>query len=172
MSDPILNSFNDAKIAAMTALQGIQNQIDYLFDAMSKLQNNQSYYQSLIADIDFKMAAHRASMEQLQLTENNALSLPYEDPSSVGSYNALSQAPSNYAEWSVKDMILHILRGTPMGHDVRMILNLMNSVFGVEVPRTTVSPQLSRMKQDGVLELHGDVWRMTDRYRNHVAHHG
>ena len=172
MSDQVLNSFHEAKIAAMTALQKTQNQMEYLFEAMSKVQNNLSYYQSLVADIDFKIAAHQTSVEQLNLAEDNDLNLLYLEPSVAATSNAFNNTQSGFSEWSAKDMILHILRGAPEGYDVHTILNLMSSVFGVQVPRTTVSPQLSRMKHDRVVQLRGDTWSLTNQYRNLLAHQG
>lgn len=60
----------------------------------------------------------------------------------------------------MKEMIFSALNVVPEGLDVNDLIDFIQAAFDVEVARTSLSPQLSRMKAEGVLELAGDVWRL------------
>lgn len=42
------------------------------------------------------------------------------------------------------------------------ILAAINKKLDSDVPRTSLSPQLSRLKDDNLLELEGRIWRLTE----------
>lgn len=157
MSDPIRDSLQSAKHAAIMEHQQIHNELEMLYGRINALLERASYLQSLASDLDAKLEFHQPSVEQ-----SNLLSFE-EHPRTQ---NALGSPQSD--SLSVREMLVHILRGSPRGLDVRTLLNLLKSVFGADVPRTTVSPQLSRMKQEGLLTLEGDVWKLSNGYRNHL----
>jgi len=48
------------------------------------------------------------------------------------------------------------------------ILAAINLKFGTDYPRTSLSPQLSRLKADGRIEREGIVWRLTNKFVNLV----
>lgn len=58
----------------------------------------------------------------------------------------------------VKDVLLKF----PDGADAQAIINAVKEKFGVDVPRSSMSPQLSRLKADGVLEMENNIWRLAD----------
>ncbi|MEZ5938774.1 MAG: hypothetical protein R3C52_11220 [Hyphomonadaceae bacterium] len=71
--------------------------------------------------------------------------------------------PTEHSDWSwlemtLKEKIITVLRGYPTGLEVQDLSNIISSVFGEEVPRTSLSPQLSRMKQAGEVALLGREW--------------
>jgi hypothetical protein len=59
-----------------------------------------------------------------------------------------------------KGMALFVLRmHSPLGLDANQIRTAMERVFGLKVERSSLSPQLSRLKRDGILVLEGKMWR-------------
>jgi hypothetical protein len=60
---------------------------------------------------------------------------------------------------SIKAMALEVLENCTVGADTNEIARLIAERFGVEVPRPSLSPQLSRLKSEGQLEIENKVWR-------------
>ncbi|MBN9346283.1 MAG: hypothetical protein J0I48_08785 [Devosia sp.] len=63
-------------------------------------------------------------------------------------------------EGTIKDFVVRVLSEKPDGLVAVDILARINKRFGTKYPRTSLSPQLSRLKNEGVLERHGVVWRL------------
>lgn len=60
---------------------------------------------------------------------------------------------------TLKDMIVGVLQQYQSGADSYKILELIKEKYGIEVKRESLSPQLSRLKNDdNVLELRGSDW--------------
>lgn len=60
---------------------------------------------------------------------------------------------------TLKDMVKEVLSGRPEGADSFKILDLIKEQYGKEVARASLSPQLSRLKNDDkALELRGSNW--------------
>lgn len=78
---------------------------------------------------------------------------------------ATSPAPGSAAP-TIKEMAREILSGQPNGLNSSGILDGIKKTFGREIERTSLSPQLSRMKDDGEVVLDGDVWFTAE---NHAA---
>lgn len=64
---------------------------------------------------------------------------------------------------SIKDKVMAVLRNRPMGADANEILELIANQFGEAIERTSLSPQLSRLKKEEWLVLDGNVWRVADK---------
>ncbi|WP_131821991.1 hypothetical protein [Salipiger thiooxidans] len=71
---------------------------------------------------------------------------------------------------TIKQMVVEVLRNSEGGQSAEAIVGLILSRFGVEVARTSLSPQLSRLKnQDGLLSYNDEeaTWSLlrteTDR---------
>lgn len=58
---------------------------------------------------------------------------------------------------TIKEMVLDVLNGGG-GAEASEIVELIHNRFGEEIPRSSLSPQLSRLKEDGFLNLDGRVW--------------
>jgi hypothetical protein len=63
-------------------------------------------------------------------------------------------------EGTIKDFVVRVLSERPRGLVAVDILSAINRRFGTDYPRTSLSPQLSRLKQEGVLDREGLVWRI------------
>lgn len=61
---------------------------------------------------------------------------------------------------TLKDMIIMVLSVRDGSADARTILDAINDRWHLELPRTSLSPQLSRLKYEGKLTLAGKVWRI------------
>lgn len=59
---------------------------------------------------------------------------------------------------TIKDAILDVLANNPDGADAQEILAMINEGYGLSVVRTSLSPQLSRLKSEGKITLTGKVW--------------
>jgi hypothetical protein len=67
-------------------------------------------------------------------------------------------APANGATPTIKEMAREVLSGMPNGLNSSGILDGIKKTFGREIERTSLSPQLSRLKDDGDLVLNGELW--------------
>ncbi|MHA7884943.1 hypothetical protein [Nitratireductor rhodophyticola] len=72
-----------------------------------------------------------------------------------------NQSKSSSSKNTIKEMVAHVLDDVPGGAEATEIVELIGNRFGEEVPRSSLSPQLSRMKEDGVLVLDGRTWRLS-----------
>lgn len=65
---------------------------------------------------------------------------------------------------TIKDMAREVLSGLPNGLNSSGILEGIKKSFGRDIERTSLSPQLSRMKDDGELVLDGEMWFTKQNY--------
>lgn len=70
------------------------------------------------------------------------------------------QDPSRYggATHTIKDMARYVLEDAPNGYTSSEILQAIHREFGREIDRTSLSPQLSRLKEAQELVLENDRW--------------
>lgn len=59
---------------------------------------------------------------------------------------------------TIKEAVLQALAEAGHGLPATDILPRINALLGIQYPRTSLSPQLSRLKQSGELILEGNVW--------------
>lgn len=64
---------------------------------------------------------------------------------------------------TLKEMILLVLRTRHRGADALTILDEINARWNVGLERTSLSPQLSRLKAEGKLHLIGKVWSLAQQ---------
>lgn len=63
-------------------------------------------------------------------------------------------------ELTIKEAVIQVLNVAHNGLTASEILEKINEIMGTDYARTSLSPQLSRLKQDGKIELDGQVWRI------------
>lgn len=61
---------------------------------------------------------------------------------------------------TIKEAAVDVLRDYPKGLIALDILAKINERFSLSLVRTSLSPQLSRLRQDGELEYHEGIWRL------------
>ena len=66
-------------------------------------------------------------------------------------------------EKTLKDAVVEVLRAKAGGMTALEILAAINLRFSADYPRTSLSPQLSRLKAEGKLIREGIVWRLPDQ---------
>lgn len=65
-----------------------------------------------------------------------------------------------------QDMIVSVLNAHPKGGaEALEILDLIDKKFNKQIVRSSISPQLSRLKQKGVLQLENGIWSLTQTYK-------
>ena len=57
------------------------------------------------------------------------------------------------------------MSGEPSGMNSSGILDAIRKRFGRDLERTSLSPQLSRLKEEGELILNDDVWFTTEHFK-------
>ena len=67
------------------------------------------------------------------------------------------------SETSMRTAVLSVLAKNDGGLTARDLLPLVNDRLGTDYPRSSLSPQLSRLKADNVIGRDGMVWRLVAR---------
>jgi len=63
------------------------------------------------------------------------------------------------SKFTVQDMVINVLLDYNKGADVFQIIKLIKSKYGIDIKRESLSPRLSRLKNnDKLLELRGSYW--------------
>lgn len=81
-----------------------------------------------------------------------------------GQPTGANSAPSGTTA-TIKDMARDVLSGQPSGLNSSGILDAIQKRFGRDIERTSLSPQLSRLKEDGELILSGEVWFTAEHFK-------
>ena len=63
-------------------------------------------------------------------------------------------------EVTIKEAVIAILADAGHGMTALEILPAVNARLGIDYPRTSLSPQLSRLKNDGKIERNGHEWSL------------
>ena len=67
---------------------------------------------------------------------------------------------------TIKEGVMEVLeRITPKGLPAIAILERLKADFDMHYPRTSLSPQLSRLKAEGKISLRGNTWFLSDAKR-------
>lgn len=59
---------------------------------------------------------------------------------------------------TIKDMVKTVLAASPDGLSANAILQAIDGQYQVKIERTSLSPQLSRLRQEGDVVLDGGLW--------------
>lgn len=69
-----------------------------------------------------------------------------------------------YEHWTLKQIAVQALRDHfPEGATANQLLDVLKAAYGREIERSSLSPQLSRLKEDGIIELDGKLWRLPQK---------
>lgn len=117
-----------------------------------------AHKQRLLAELETARAKVDAIQAEIAAVDSAMGSLP--------SLPAQKPAPRKVAQdgrkMSVKAMVLEVLdRHLPDGGEVHDLLNCFATVYGRDdVARTSLSPQLTTLKNEGKIARDGMVWRL------------
>ena len=78
----------------------------------------------------------------------------------TGASVAPDRTSANGVQMTIKEMVVDVLGVLPRGAEALEILRLVNERFNAGLIRTSLSPQLSRLKADGVLIRDGMIWHL------------
>lgn len=120
-----------------------------------------------LADLDDQRRPILAELAEIEAAEKalTADGLPPTDTAeeAVKPANPATKRSREIRPGSIKDKVLTVLRNRPTGADANEILELIANQFGEAIERTSLSPQLSRLKKEEWLVLDGSVWRVADK---------
>lgn len=167
MSRQVFDYLVSARKEAERHLFDIDRRIRDLEQALAVAKEERTAFVYLVADFTHKLRSiPRTDRDpELRIDINyavNALSDPEKNSKAyVQMRNALAHGiATEDRKPTIKEMIVTVLSIFPDGLDVGEILDHVRVVFGTEVPRTSLSPQLSRMKTEEEVDLLGDKWRL------------
>ncbi len=70
---------------------------------------------------------------------------------------------------TIKEMVLEVLAGYPQGIRANEILSAIESRHGARIARESLSPQLSRLKDEGKIILKGRKWCLIQEINPRIA---
>lgn len=114
-------------------------------------------HQSLIAVLSAEMALIELDIEKLSaaaemLKNSSATARAHARPRGLRNYQP------NKSNMTIKDMVLEILPKHPDGLTALEILAHIEQDFGQSIMRTSLSPQLSRLKSSGKIKRDNFTW--------------
>lgn len=149
-SDPTLSDFINAKWRALTEAEArIKGELRKIADERTQLERAASA--AGISLLDEPKAEVRDFFAGVS---GNATS---------GDEQNHSHSRRRRGRMSMKEAVLEVLREAGHGLSALEILPLMNQKIGVEYERTSLSPQLTRLKEDGEIERDGVIWTLVDK---------
>jgi hypothetical protein len=105
----------------------------------------------------------REQLDQIALERDQlrraALAAGIVDESFAGSSGPAMRSPRRIAQRTLKEAVVEILMTrNGKGMTAREILMAINSGYSADYPRSSLSPQLSRLKSDRVIRRRGNMW--------------
>lgn len=167
MADSFRDYLIGARKEAERNLYDIESEIRNLQDRLKKAEEQKMMFQYVISDLTHKLHATQeakpaellaASPRHWSILQNS------QDARTALNYprNALAHLRTqDDRKLTIREMVLSVLGVMTDGLEVNELIEFIQTIFGVEVARTSLSPQLSRMKAEGELELVGDTWKVT-----------
>lgn len=105
-------------------------------------------------EVKRQIAALKVELRELNLAEA-AIKTGMPEVQSSSILNSGRSKPT------IKDMVLAVLSNRPTGAEASEIVDLIENEFGEQIARSSLSPQLSRLKEEGLIELAGRIWKVT-----------
>lgn len=108
---------------------------------------------------DFIDSRETAIKEQIKALRAELAEIKLARQALNGGAQDLQTSPNNSSP-TIKEMVRTILDAAPSGLTAHQILEKINSDYGKDIERTSLSPQLSRLKSDNEVFLDGDMWML------------
>lgn len=107
------------------------------------------------AEVEAQIKALKAELTEIRVAEE-ALS------GNGGGRSVLntSRGPAVVRDGSIKDWIIKALTINPFGLETDNVINEIVQMGGPTVERSSVTPQLSRLKSSGLIEKRGRLWQL------------
>lgn len=114
------------------------------------------YLSSRRAEIEAQIKALRAELAEIRIAEA-ALS----GEASSKTVVATPKGSAVVREGSIKDWVLKALTQAPLGLQTDAVIMGIREVGGPDVARSSITPQLSRLKGDGLITYNEGKWWLT-----------
>ena len=114
-----------------------------------------NYLASRRAEIEMQIKALKIELSEIRVAEE-ALSA---NPGSR-SIVSTSRGPAVVRQGSIKDWIIRALTDNPLGLETDAVIREIVQIGGPTVERSSVTPQLSRLKSIGLIEQQGRFWKL------------
>ena len=121
------------------------------------------FYEFLISDLRQKIQSAQHAFESDWTETNHDIPMNTFATALVGkgaTRNALSGQLIENQKPTTKEMVWSILQSRPNGLTVTELMEYLQAIYGVDIPRPNLSPVLSRMKSEGLLSLEDDCWKI------------
>lgn len=126
---------------------------DYLITREADLLRERASYLEKVAGIEVDLAETRRALA--------ALGAP-EMPGLLRLATGLATPDGRpYGEWTLKQLAVRALQDHfPFGATANQLLAVFEGHYGRAIPRESLSPQLSRLKEDNIIKLDGKLWKL------------
>jgi hypothetical protein len=131
---------------------------NFIRQRLSELDAHEAELQAGLAAV----AEERASLNRAAAAANIATQ-PVQLPSWLTTPAPPPGRRRAMSERSMKDAVVAVLREAGQPLTALDILPTVNAKLGTDYPRTSLSPQLSRLKSEGrIIKAEGNFWRLPD----------
>lgn len=163
MTNPFIDRLEEARREAERRITDLDRKIKSLEADLEKAHEERKLYSFMAADVEHKLRSVRAfdGKDNQKPPPYRRLVRPSDSNTLINA--AIRNMRTEERPPTMRDMVLSILSVMREGLDVNEIIDYMRVKFNAEVPRTSLSPQLSRMKAEDELLLEGDKWRLHPR---------
>lgn len=121
----------------LNQLEKLKSELDVLHKYMALLEKGESIKNEAPPHFEIPTFSQKLSLgTEVEVLENNKL--------------------------TIKDMTKKVLASRTGGMTATQIIEQIKAEYGVDLPRTSLSPQLSRLKQEGVLVDHAGIWSLVN----------
>lgn len=131
---------------------------DYLIAREAELLKERGGYLEKVAGIEIDLAETRRALAALGAPEMPGLlrlATGLATPDGVP-----------YREWTLKQLAVRALQDHfPYGATANQLLAVFESHYAREIARESLSPQLSRLKDDNIIKLEGKLWKLATQER-------
>ena len=117
-----------------------------------------SVKQDLLADLSQRERDLKEQLKEIKALRAALKGVGEGDDSNVSA----SQTSAKPNTPTFKEMIVSVLSEHGRGAQATEILGLIKTKFGKEIKRSSISPQLSRLKSEGVIDLDDKVWYLPE----------
>lgn len=129
--DPILDSIAKQRLALRLEILSLEGKISQLKDRLSRLDHSEAAYRGQSLTVFKAIGANNTAPEP---------------------------APTLSPKMTIQLMVLIVLEERPDGLIALDILKKINERFNKAYPRTSLSPQLSRLRQADQIHKKGKLW--------------
>ena len=136
----------------------------FIAKRMAELEQIEEPLMKLLAETQENLTAIAKEKEML-LRAIEAAGLKVREIGTIESASH-TKRPKKIEGKTLKEATLEILARHKMGLSAAEILKLLNTAHGTDFDRSSLSPQISRLKQDGIIEQVGRLWRIKDPSEN------